>query len=885
MQINELIEGIKSKLEQSRIVFWHDPEHSFQEDIDQITASLSGSDSDKLKDTNILPDSITVLNMADESVLAVKKRIEIDEPQQSFLLYFSEAEPTPESDWLLDIRLYSEPFFADRSSMLLNELSIPKMSLREHIRQRNAFFGSKKRTASLKKWVSENEDELSLDRKMMAVVVNADSAELDSIILSLLNEYANNIDSDIGETPLWDSLVKFGLDSSFWSYLETAFGYITQEPSLTDFTLKLFCTDFWRHIESIDRNWLSNNVLKTASGQSNAMAFMSSWRDSRTYAVSYENISGLLASKLEIKDKSVSCSPMQLLECQTFEEVEQNIIVGLVDDLIDESRTIDSAHFDSIISRRLLSHWTKSKEDYKFIYNAIGNAKVLMQLRNDYIDGFHFGSAKEMYAAYTERLFKFDQAYRLFSENVNYTFSKGSEILRKLNGAIENLYVNWYLRQLGLSWDKHLEDEKLLDSWKIKDIPNQYDFYNKQVQSLLSGTQIKRVFVVISDALRYEVANELDSIINSEKRFKSEISTQLGVLPSYTQLGMASLLPHKTLGYNDKGNSAVYVDGFSSQGLDNRNKILQKVGGIAVKSTELMNWNNEEGRDKVRDAKVVYIYHDTIDATGDNPSNEHKTFKACRDAINELKDLVSRIINRLNGSRVIITADHGFLFQNNKLTGSDKTAFDVKELNTIEAKKRYVIGYGLPSDSTRWKGLLSNTANGETDLEPEVEFILPKSSQRFHFSGGAQFVHGGAMLQEICVPVIQVRELQKEQVAKYEKRAVGIISEKQSIKLVNNIDKITFIQTDIIDSEFIPRKLEIFIVDSEGMLVSSKETIVFDSSSENMNERKRDATFKLIGSSFDRNSKYTLILQDSETNTEYQRYSVTIDLAFHDEFF
>ena len=104
MQINELIEGIKSKLGQSRIVFWHDPEHSFQEDIDQITASLSGSDSDKLKNTNILPDSITVLKMADESVLAVKKRIEIDEPQQSFLLYFSEAEPTPERDWLLDIR-------------------------------------------------------------------------------------------------------------------------------------------------------------------------------------------------------------------------------------------------------------------------------------------------------------------------------------------------------------------------------------------------------------------------------------------------------------------------------------------------------------------------------------------------------------------------------------------------------------------------------------------------------------------------------------------------------------------------------------------------------------------------------------------------------------
>ena len=141
------------------------------------------------------------------------------------------------------------------------------------------------------------------------------------------------------------------------------------------------------------------------------------------------------------------------------------------------------------------------------------------------------------------------------------------------------------------------------------------------------------------------------------------------------------------------------------------------------------------------------------------------------------------------------------------------------------------------------------------------------------------------MLQEICVPIITVRELQKEQIAKYEKMPVGVISAKQSIKFVNNIDKVSFIQTDAVNAEYNPRKLHIYIVDSNGLEVSSKETLVFGSSSSNMDERKQEATLSLIGSSFSRNNKYTLILLDADTNTEYARYDVTIDLAIQDEFF
>ena len=649
--------------------------------------------------------------------------------------------------------------------------------------------------------------------------------------------------------------------------------------------LKLFCTEFWSQIEGVERDWLLNNVLKSASGRATALAFMVSWRDSRSFAAYYESISKVLSQQLEISTRAGQYHPVELIECETFEAVEQAIIRGLVRDLLDSSKALDRVQFDTVLSRRLASHWTLSRKEYFAIYEAIRNAEELMHLRNRYVDGFHFDNAKAMYDAYTTDIYRFDQAYRLFNEHVHSVLSKGADILRQLDNEVESIYTNWYLYELGLAWDRHLANEKLLEKWQISGVPHQYDFYEKEVRTRLSLKQTKRVFVIISDALRFEIANELGAIINNEKRFKAEVSTQLGVLPSYTQLGMAALLPHKALSYQPEQGTAVYVDGISSQGLDNRNSILQKVGGMAVSSKELMSWSNQEGRDKVRDVEVVYIYHDTIDAIGDKAATEEKTFEACRSAIEELKDLVGRVINRLNGSRVVITADHGFLFQQKALVAADKTSLKTKPAGAIEAKKRYIVGNNLPSDEACWKGSINDTAHGSSGSPYQAEFLLPKAAQRFHFVGGAKFVHGGAMLQEVCVPVLHVRELQKEQAAKHEKQPVGVVAATQPIKLVNNIDKVRFIQTDPVGERFVARLLDVYIVDAQGNEVSSRETINFDSVSKVMDERTREARLKLIGSQFDRNAQYTLVLENAEMRTRYSQYAVTIDLAFQDDFF
>jgi len=427
-----------------------------------------------------------------------------------------------------------------------------------------------------------------------------------------------------------------------------------------------------------------------------------------------------------------------------------------------------------------------------------------------------------------------------------------------------------------------LEDEKRVQDWRIPGIPRQQDFYKEVVRPQFNNPQIKRVFVIISDALRYEVAEELSTQINKEKRFSAELRSQTGVLPSYTQLGMAALLPHEQLSYQQGNSDIVHADGLSTSGIPNRDTILKKFKGMGVKSDELLKWKNQEGRDHIRDAEVVYIWHNTIDAMGDSSSTEEKTFEACRSAVDELKDLVTRVINRLHATRIIVTADHGFLFQQQQLSTQDKTTLAIKPENTIKNHKRFIIGHQLPADDFCWKGKLADTAG----VSDDSEFLLPKGIQRFHFSGGARFVHGGAMLQEVCVPVLQVKALQKTAAEKQpQRRPVDIVAYHPMIKLVNNIDKVSLLQTHPVGELYESRTLNIFIVDGANNVVSGKEKVCFDSDNDAMDKRVRDVTLKLIGANFNRRNQYWLMLEDAQTETGYQKYPVIIDLAFQDDFF
>ncbi|MCT7340464.1 hypothetical protein N5K55_05390 [Pseudomonas aeruginosa] len=85
-----------------------------------------------------MPD-VQVLNMQGKSTFGTKLQLELEDTQGKYLLYFPCAEPDAEDDWLLDIKLFSRSFYADRVSMIFNELGLQQVSLREHLSRRESF--------------------------------------------------------------------------------------------------------------------------------------------------------------------------------------------------------------------------------------------------------------------------------------------------------------------------------------------------------------------------------------------------------------------------------------------------------------------------------------------------------------------------------------------------------------------------------------------------------------------------------------------------------------------------------------------------------------------------------------------------------------------------
>lgn len=874
MNLDQIKQGLEQAfyIENHRIVFWYDAEHSFSEEVKAL----------KLND-------VQILNVAEESSLAIKLKLELEDQQGKYLLYFPSSEPEMEKDWLLDIKLYSRTFYADRFSIIFNELGLQQQSLREHLAKREEFLNAKARLIALKRYIHDDADEHGLDMAMIAAVVKADSAERMHIVLALADEMVQqNLELDVNPGSFFE-LEKYQLAPALVTALQAEIGYPASVEELNGeapfklgaFFIRLMTTGFCESLGEVPV-WAQELVMSSASSRATARAFLSRWRDSSKYYPTFDALSQTVANALRIQEKVGGFDVEQLLDVMTFEVIEQKIIVDLAGSIPTATQP-ELERCKTIISTRLDGYWaSKHKDDvtrrkYRTVYTALQAAIELFNLRQQFKDGFYFASIEALYKAYEQELYRFDMAYRHYGAASQRAHV---EILKKLDEEVENCYSYWFIDHLARNWGERIEAEQRLDSWQISNVPNQQNFYHTHVKPLINSAIKRRVVVIISDAFRYEAAVELRDRINEKRYSEATLTSQLGVVPSYTTLGMASLLPHQTLEYKDTAGDDVFVDGKSTKGTAARSKILAAYNGLAVTAETVKAWSREEGREALKDQELIYVYHNVIDARGDSASTESETFMAVEHAIEELTELSRKILLYFNTSTLFITADHGFLFQQSKLESADRSALTEKPANALKSKKRYVIGHGLPESKEAWKGSTQATAGTIS----ATDFWIPKGANRFHFVGGSRFVHGGVMPQEIVVPVLTVKQLRGEKAGQRTKRKVGVISTKSTLKMVNNIQKFDLMQTETVSELVVPVTLSIAIYDGD-VKVSSEETLTFDSSTDSVTERVKQVRLSLSGTDFDRKKDYFLVLKDKDLNIEMERYKVTIDLAFTDDFF
>ena len=850
------------------VVFWHDVEGEFPGVVESMAL-----------------DGVQLIRMGEQSNLRIKLQIE-GTPNQRWLLYSNQPEPEPAKDWLLDVRLRSKVFRADSTSILLEDLGLTTMSLRAHLKERAKFLRAKDRVDRLKRLVLPTDSAEDLDRKMLAVICRADLPELFAILQRIYGACVVNDSADLSAQPkVWSDICSNDLEPVIWDLVRQQLGYTDPQSNLRDLLIRILVTDFCRSLLSDAPRQLVHFVLPERSLAANASVFISRWRSDIAQFSSYNALAQAVAHELDLTPLLGNLSAEELIECMTFEEIELRIVQDLKKRIMDG----DGANMDVVrghIARRRDGHWANpllasAHERTKALaacYDALTASADFFSLKALHAGGFSFTDASVAFSRYRDELFQFDQLYRHFHTAADAVEPTGWAVLHELRATIENVYSGWFIPQLSSAWAKIVEGPKgLLANWSLPGVTSQQNFFKQKVEPLFEGN-VKRVFVVISDALRFEVAHELVQQTNSKSRFKASLEGVLGVLPSYTALGMAALLPHKTLAYKVGNTVEVQVDGQTVATLDQRNEHLKGFGGLAIRAEDLMSLGKDKGRELVRDHRLIYVYHDRIDMIGDKQASETKTFEAADQTVQELSSVLGFIINGLNGSTVLLTADHGFMYQESALDVADKSALDEKPCGTLIAKKRYLIGTDLGETTKAWSG---NTAiSAGTTSEGSLDYWVPKGASRFHFAGGARFVHGSAMPQEVVVPLVTVRESETEGT---KTRSVSISLLGSTNKVVTNTQRFEFIQTDAVTERVLARSVVVSLRDGES-LISDQQTLTFDSTSQLLDERKGSVFLTILSGNYESHKRYDLVMRDAVTRVEVLRQPIQIDLAFGNDF-
>lgn len=828
-QIKQALDNLFQK---HRIVFWYDDKQEFSKDFEALEF-----------------DDVTKLELKNNE-FRLKHQILREEKEQKFLLYKNEARPAKYLDnWLLDVELYSGEFRTDQVAIWLSELELG-FEFGDLIQEHIEFFNAKERMDKLKKIILKEDTPRSLRSKMMSIVCSSD-VRIDAILESLLAEDAKKKDDK------YKLLTRCGLDDFLWENIDRNYGYRSEKASVQDFVITLFKDTYFSNFED----------TKLLNGDS--LVFMNRWKDSRKNQDSYEAHSLECEETLNIESDLFSRDFRNLITLDFFNIIDKKIIIDLVKAVSD--RKVSAGDVTLWVRARRQSHWY---DTYADIYEAIDYAaKFIATLDKTVLD---IDSLENGVKLYSTNWFTIDKLYRKYVYHMR--ASKQPTLLDKLTSTIENLYSNNYLLKLSDTWQTHIDQ---LDKWSFSSYPMQKDFYSKYVKPVLNKNG--KIYVVISDALRYEVGDELVSIIRQEDMFEATIEPAISMLPSYTQLGMASLLPNKTIAFSGDDQATVIVDEINARST-NREKVLQsyvpKSVTVSAKALMDMTKDGDNGtRALVRDNDVVYVYHDIIDNAG-KLKTEDTVCKAAEDCLAELK-LIIRKLTSANATNIIVTADHGFIYQNKTIQESDYLGASASGEKILYSDRRFIIGEKLHEERS-----FKKFTSEQLGLVGDIEVLIPKSINRLKKSGSSsKFVHGGATLQEIVIPVIQIKKKRKSDTTQVD---IDIIRGSSSVISSGQLS-VTFYQKDAVTDKLSPRVLRAGIYTQDGVLISDMHTLTFDLISDNAREREMKVRFLLSQNSDDSNGKEVVLKLEERVGatshfTQYATMAYQIRRAISTDF-
>ncbi|MFQ6759453.1 MAG: BREX-1 system phosphatase PglZ type A [Deltaproteobacteria bacterium] len=817
--MNERIaQALINLFDRHRIVFWYDVKHELRDDFEAL--SLPGIE--KLEVSN--------------NEYCLKYRILREQPEQKFLLYREGPQPADLDNWLLDVQLGQGEFRTDQVGIWLSELELT-LDFAEVVQAHAEFYRAMKRKEGLKRLLKKDDTQGMIRLKMLAVCAGSEP-RMDAVTESLLQELADGRDDKV------KLIGRCGLDGFLWEQMTRCYGYKSDEPAIRDFGIDLF--------KSCYAMGTDGQVRLT----SDALVFLKRWKDSRQFEAGFETLSDECAEVLNIEQDLAKRDFRELIELDYFRLIDLKIISDLVRAVV--SRTVSSGDVALWVRQRRQGHWYR---EYRHLYEAVDFAAQFVNAMSE--AKLDMDSLVDGVQRYTRFWCQLDQLYRKFTYHVR--ISGQASLMGALTDQIENLYSNNYLLKVNDHWQSFVDKA---NKWDATPIPLQRTFFEHCVRPFLKKDN--KVCVIISDGMRYEIGDELLGLIRQEDRYSAELEASLAMLPSYTQLGMAALLPNKELAIADNETGTVLVDGQSSQGTPNRIKILCQAKtqrATACKAEELMALKGDDCRALVRDHDVIYIYHNRIDGTGDKRESEERVFEAVEETLQELIRLIKKL-NNANLYNFVVTSDHGFIYQNRAIEESDFSGVDAEGELILFRDRRFVLGKGLKELPS-----LRKFTPAELGLVGDVEVQIPKSINRLRLKGsGSRYVHGGASLQEVVIPVLKINKKRQSDVSTVE---VDILRGASSVITSGQL-AVALYQAGPVTDKVQPRVLRAGIYTEEGDLISDSHDLTFDLTSDNPRERELQVRFVLTRKADEANGQEVILkLEEKHAGTShYKEYKL-----------
>jgi uncharacterized protein (TIGR02687 family) len=817
--------------ESRRLVFWYDSGAEFEQELDTLGLENAG-----------------VLRLSPDNQLYIKHHLECVDTTGNYLIYAPFAKPGIRDNHLWDTIKYSAEFFADRASLLRVDLGIPE-SLKPVIQKHIKFFASKDRADKFYKYELGSHTRAGIEIAMMSVICKLKAPSFDEVARTVICE----------PTQL-DELAKYELSDAFWAHCEQSFGYTADEPSVRKLTLTLFATCADRSVDAeLPREW--QPLISPKSG--NVVVFLESMMNNVLYRDRFDMLAAEAEEELQA-DRALGALPVErITECDCFPCVDELLITWITERLLDENtaaRLNDKTINELASDRKNYSHFGDKRID---AYNALIYADKLLSRAKYHCEG-DFATILKQYQIDD---YLVDASYRSFY----YHFDKLSDHERfdSLRQLVENVYTNSYLNPQSVAWND------ALTTLDLQSAAMQHRFYSRFVGS---GGRSKAV-IIISDALRYEVAAELaEKLRGNEYCAEVSLNSMLGVLPSVTKLGMAALLPHKTITISD--DFGVAVDGMPCEDTKQREAVLKKADatGRCCRFDDIERLNYDDMFELFKGVGVFYIYHNRIDAMGDKEPTENKVFNACADAINEVYELVTKLARFKIASHYIVTADHGFIYKRDKLRESDKI---VLKDGVLSQSRRYA----LANRESSADGVRSFKLGGFIGDNMDDRFVCtPLGSDVFKTSGGgSNYVHGGSSPQELLIPVLDIATKTGRQ--KKDIQPAGLALASILNKVTNLITAIEFIQSEPVGEMVRPAVYRIFFVDADGKPVSSEGLIAADRTDTDSAKRSFRVKLRFKDMSYDREANYYLVVYAGDNDvTPVIKQEVKIDMAFSDDF-